>query len=119
MNLRIVAIRESGVLTKERVVLRADSPTDTGHYILLRVLLQDGDPTTDVLGTFWFPDKPIKPGDLIVLYTKHGTPGEKSSGGGTAHFFYWGLSSPVWSENNVGATVLYAPEWITSAPNKE
>ena len=112
MNIELRSIVERGNLAKERLTLRVLVDTDVGNFVVFRTG-RDGDSvTTGVSETFWFPYQRVNKGDLVVLYTKSGSTLSKPlSTGKVAHFFYWGLSSPIWSDDNASVVLLHAPEW--------
>lgn len=112
MNLEIRSIVEKGDRQKERLTLRCTSDTDLGHYVLLQTSSRNGVVNTGVMRTMWFPDKLIQKGDLVVIYTRAGTQSEKAlTTGKTAHFFYWGHSTPIWTDDDAGVVLLHAPDW--------
>ena len=78
MNLKIKIVR-NGDISHERVVLSVVLPDDVGKYVVLQVdTSEKGDgPTNSVERAYWFPDKKVKAGDFVVLYTKEGEDKEK------------------------------------------
>lgn len=112
MNITLRSVISRGDYQKERVTFRCNADTDVGQYLFLQTDSNDGLPTTGVKRTFWFPDKTVRKGDLIVLYTRSGTQSEKVlTTGSKAHFFYWGVPVPAWREDGISAVILHAPEW--------
>jgi hypothetical protein len=112
MKVEIKSIADKGDQKKERLVLRVGQDVNIGYFLVLCTGFTDGQVDTGIQQTFWFPDKEVKTGDLVVLYTKSGKNSEKQlEGGATAHFFYWGLSGPQWDKPNRSVVVLHAPEW--------
>jgi hypothetical protein len=71
--------------------------------------------STAIKRLYWFPDKPVKKGDVVVLYSKKGAQSEKlNDDKSTSHFFYWGLSEPSWlEENKAAAVVAHLDDWET------
>ena len=119
MNVKFSSIADRGDVSKERVVLKVLAETDVGHFAVLRTGRRDNMATTGVKDIFWFPDKAVKAGDLVVLYTKSGVQSEKTlDNGSKAHFFYWGQSAPLWGTNDVVGVVLYSSDWNTFLPEK-
>lgn len=114
MEIEILYALNKGILKDEKLVLRATENLDIGKYLVLdNTYSADGQPTNLLRHCFWFPDKEIKAGDKIILYTKEGTDTEKlTKTGSTSHFFYWGLSETVWNEEIDGAIVIKAKTWI-------
>lgn len=118
MKLKITAIRDAGDLNKERVVMKAEASTDIGQYVLLRVDMTNGKPTTSVRNTLWFSDKSINPGDYVVVYSKQGKSSEKGFKDVMSHFFYWGSDKTLWNSPSVGAIILHAPDWESFVPEQ-
>jgi hypothetical protein len=115
MKLQLKSISDRGDSHKERLVIRVIDDTDIGEFIAMRILYNGASVTTAVTDTFWFPDKSVKAGDLLVIYSRDGQSKEKKlEGGRTAHFFYWGLEAPVWSESTRGVVLAHAPDWEAS-----
>lgn len=75
--------------------------------------------TIDVVNTFWFPYMRVNRGDLVVVYSKSGTDRQKAiRDNRTAYFFYWGQESALWNDDKVAPVLLYAPEWVSKAPEE-
>ena len=105
---------------KERIVLKARGTTDVGEFAVFRTTVASGVVTTGVLNAFWFPDKTVEPGDLVILYSKGGTQSEKRlPSGRTAHFFYWGAGPAIWSEDGVAPVLLHVDQWNSYLPDEE
>jgi hypothetical protein len=65
---------------------------------------------------YWFMNKDVKKGDIIVLYSKSGRRSEKNNDGGyTSHFFYWGRSGPIWTKGRI-PVLVETPEWTIDEP---
>jgi hypothetical protein len=119
MKVRIEKITENGDLSRERLVLRVLRDTDVGKFVIFQARFDEDGPTTGVDEVFWFPDKPLHAGDLIVLYTKAGIQSEKIiAGGATTHFFYWGRSETLWDSPDHGAVVVEANDWAAVRANE-
>jgi hypothetical protein len=99
MRLKIRGLRHPGVLPEERLVLEAVQHGDIGSYaVFCTRLLSTGDVSSKVERTFWFPDKKVQAGDLVVLYTKKGAEHDRQNEDKTTtHFFYWNLDAPLWN----------------------
>jgi len=118
MKLKISSFADAGNFPKERLVLRADADLELGEYAVFCSALSSNNKVTSGRKTaFWFPDGPIKKGDLVVLYTKKGTERTKEiSDGKTAHFHYWNDDRAMWGSTGNAAVVLKVSEWTKSAP---
>lgn len=113
MTLEISSFAEAGNLQKERLVIKIRDDVDIGEYAVFHSRISSNAiPTSGSKKAYWFPDRAVKAGDLVVLYTKAGTTGKKDLGEGrTAHFFYWGQETALWGPNT-GAVVLEISDWI-------
>ena len=96
----------------ERLVLKVTGRTNIGEFAVFRTGHANDEVNIDVSDTYWFPNKEVDVGDLVVLYTKAGEFREKElKAGGKAHFYYWDRPAAVWADADVAAVVLHAPEW--------
>jgi hypothetical protein len=112
MKLQFSSVADKGSFDKERLILKALVDTDVGEFVLFQTGRDPEGVTTTVHHVYWFPYKKVSAGDLIIIYTKSGTDRQKSiEGNQVAHFYYWGLSSPIWKTRERAAVILYAPEW--------
>ena len=112
MNIKFSSIADSGVPADERLILKVLLDTDIGQFVVFRAKARNGSVTTGVETVFWFPDKAVKAGDLVVLYTKKGVTSEKIlKNGNRAHFFHWGISSAIWDDKTMAAVILHVSEW--------
>lgn len=119
MNLEIKSFADGGDIQRERLVIRVLKDEDIGEYVVLRSkATPEGAPISGSKRAYWFPDKRIKAGDLVVLYTRAGKPGQKPlSQGGTAYFYYWSLNEPIWGADSGNTAVLLTiGEWTNAMP---
>ena len=115
MNLKLKSIADKGNQQKERLVIRVINDTDVGEFIVMRTGYVDQSINIGVTHTYWFPDKSVKAGDLVVLYSRSGELKEKPlERGGTVHFFYWGANESLWDRPNIAAVLAHAPVWESS-----
>ena len=119
MNLEVRGIENAQDLESERLVLKAKVDLDVGRYVVLRVRTVDERLVAggNVEAAYWIPDKKVKAGDFIVIYSKSGSSSEKlSTDGKTAsHFFYWGASQPRWTPGTAAA-IIEAATWALTRP---
>jgi hypothetical protein len=117
MKLQIRSFADVGIQDKERLIVGVLSDLDIGGFaVFCSHLSSTGSPTSGRKSAYWFPDRGVKQGDLVVLYTKKGKTSTKElESGHTAHFFYWGLGESIWTEQN-SAVLLEIKDWIHKAP---
>jgi hypothetical protein len=121
MNVKFKRIREAGVPQKERIVFSVSADAEIGNYlVLITGLASDGSPFSGRHASFWFPDKKVKAGDLVVLYTMNGSAKSVSNeDGSSSHFFYWGLAETKLGKPQIGIVLLRASEWEKGVPSAE
>lgn len=120
MKLAIKSFADPGSIDQERIAISVLGDVDVGSFAIFRAKRNStGDVSAGYKVAYWFPDKQVKAGDLVILYTKKGKSREKQlDGDRTAHFFYWGLSDPAWAPNSGNAAVLLSvAEWKTKDPD--
>ncbi len=96
----------------ERTTFKVTQNCDLGQYLFATSLVvNDTSFSSKIKNVYWFPDKDVKAGDLIVLYTKKG---DKNSivndDGSNTHFFYLGLNETI-SEEKLCVVLLEASSW--------
>lgn len=115
MKINIRSYADAGDLANERLVLNVLEDTDIGNYAILKSSISNtGGATWGSKVAYWFPNKEVKKGDLVVLYTKNGTSSSKElRSGGIAYFYYWKRDSAIWggSPPQSVAVLLEAPHW--------
>jgi hypothetical protein len=113
MKAKITTIADPGHISKERVVIKVSGDLDIGSFAIMEAGVRGGEITTGIVDVYWFPDKEVAAGDIVVLYTKNGTPNEKAlKSGGRAHFFYWGaVDVSKWQGKDVAPVLVEIAEW--------
>jgi hypothetical protein len=112
MNLKLMYAANRGDLKNERLVFKALANEDVGDFIVLRAHAEAGDVFPGKAEAYWFPDRLVNEGDLVVLYTKDGSySARERKTGGTNHFFYWGGTEALWTGRNHAAVVAHATAW--------
>lgn len=116
MEIDIVGVADAGELEKERLVLKVVKSCDIGYFLVLDAMsLDNGEVSTRVRQPYWFPDRKVKVGDRILLYTKKGAgPKQRTDDDGTTtHCFYRQLESTVWNNGGDCALVLGVSSWVS------
>lgn len=117
MKIKILGVRDGGVLSKERVVLLADADGNVGHAMLAATRSTAEQTISSKISTpFWFPDREVKKGDLLVVYTQAGTPNQiKNKDQTSSHFFYAGLPSALYGDKSMCAVLFDILTWTVSS----
>lgn len=113
MKVSIISIHEQGDFDKEYVLMRVREDCDIGHYILADSTYTDSNQVSNkIRHTYWFPDKQVKKGELVSLWTKPGrnTTG-KTDDGSKVHRFFWGLKRAVWNDHGDCAVLFEISTW--------
>jgi len=113
MKVEIKSIKDPGVLEKERLVLKVLHDCDIGYFLVCdSTYTGDGQLSNLIRHPFWFPDKEVNTGDLVILYTKKGKRSQLTNqNGSVSHFFYWGMESTIWNKKEDCAVILEISDW--------
>jgi len=111
MKLEILEIKERG-MADERVIFVAKEDCDIGKYFVFVTKKNEGKIVyTQLSYPFWFPDKKVKKGDWVVLYTKDGSSSfRENKDGTTSHFYYRKSNAPILASPNF-ALLIEANTW--------
>jgi hypothetical protein len=113
MDLKIRKIAEAGNLEKERVVFDVLEDVFLGGFIVFKSMAKEEKVSSTVESAYWFPDKEIKKGDVIALYSKRGIDFERLNpeNSTTTRFFYWGKDSALWKDSDDAVVLVEATAW--------
>jgi hypothetical protein len=112
MDVKLQKVLDIGIYDKERVVIKVERDIDIGRFGIFKTNVNLNELTNKVQNVYWFPDKLVKAGDMVVLYSKLGITSEiKNTDGSTTHFYYWGMTSAIWSGPKNGTVLFSIPEW--------
>jgi hypothetical protein len=113
MKVEIRGVADSGTHEKERLILDVKEDDNIGDYLITDTsYTSDGKVSNKLRHPYWFIDKKVKKGDVVVLYTKKGNYSEtKNANGSTTYFYYWGLDSSVWNNDKDCAVIMHIDEW--------
>ena len=118
MIITIDYIKDAGIIDKERIVFSVKEDGQLGKYLIAESnTIDDSRFSAKIKNPFWFPDKDVKAGDLVILYTKEGSTNTVSNEDGShLYFFYWGLKESHLSIDNA-CVVLFESSWkVSSVP---
>ena len=120
MKLDLRAIKNAGLLAKERVVLKANDSIDIGRYIIFRAMeVDESNASSSIEVPFWIPDKEIKKGDLVVVYTKVGVDSQaENANGTTSHFVYMGHDEEIWGDERAYFVLVEGAGWRMKKVNQ-
>lgn len=113
MKVKIVGVHNHGDFKKEYVLLRVLEDCDIGEHMLAdNTYTQDGIVSNKVRHTYWFPDKEVKKGELVSVWTRKGSDTEaKNDNDTTIHRFFWGLSEAIWNDDGDCALLFHIDSW--------
>ena len=117
MKLKILGIRDAGRLQDERVLFEADDDGNVGAYVVLVSRVVGENRVSSLLrNPYWFPDRDIKKGDLIVLYSRAGTYNAiDNKDASKSHFFYIGSMQPLYQNDADCVIVMESNPWHFSS----
>lgn len=113
MDVKILNVHNHGNQNEEYVFIEVLEDCDIGEYMLAdSTYTQSGKISNKVRHTYWFPDKKVKKGEFVSLWTCKGENTEgKTKGGSKIHRFYWGLDSSVWNDEGDCALLFHVAEY--------
>lgn len=113
MKFKINGLREPGNLEKERVVIEILEDGNVGTLIVASTKQQDeGSVSSGIKNSYWIPDQDVQKGDLIIIYTKAGKKNNRvNPSNSTSYFFYIGLETPLYNENDETVVVFDISYW--------
>jgi len=119
MKIVIHSIADRGIANKERLALRVTSDTTLSYYVILdTAYITPNSIQTVPKNVFWFPPKPVKAGEWVLLYTRPATTTDLVEkildDVTTAHIFYWGQPNVLWRQTGNCAVVLELSDWVTT-----
>ena len=116
MKLRIVGIRDAGNFSEERVVLIAEGDGDIGRFLLASSReINENMVSSRLRAVYWIPDRQVKNGDMIVVYTRAGKNNSvENTDHSHSHFFYRGETAAVYGGENDCVVVMEIGTWVTS-----
>ncbi len=118
MELKILYVKDGGDESKERIVLQATDDCDIGTYVLFNTAYDGKYISNKIRYSFWFPNKDVKSGDKIIVYTKKGEEKFKENRDrNSSYFFYWGLDTTIWSKGEDCAGLIKIEEYIAKTIN--
>lgn len=107
LALKILGVHNQGNQLEEFVLLQALADVDIGPYGIADSTYVSASTISNRLRhTYWFPDKKVSKGALILLRTCEGKDGPIKYGDQPAHRFFWGLKTSVWNDTGDCAVLL-------------
>lgn len=120
MNIEILSVKDAGNKEKERVVLNVVKDADLGDFIIATsVATSDDTISPNLKNIYWLPNKSVKAGDLVVVYTKKGKQRKiENKDGSTSYFCYWDLADSL-ASNDAATVVLFEATWTNKRVKAE
>lgn len=113
MNVDIGKIVDAGKIDQERVIFIVKEDDFLGGYLVFKTKQTDQKAVSSKIEhPYWFPDKDVKRGDLVVLYTKKGiNTQKKNSDETTTYFFYWNKDGGLWNNDDDAVLLMRLTRW--------
>ncbi len=111
MNIEIHGVIGDDHLDTERLILKVNQDDNLANNAIV-------DSQSTIFGrvpkknrhVFWFPNREVKAGDSIILYTKRGKVVAPVKGE-QRHLFYWNLDDGIWTSKNDSAILIRMHDW--------
>jgi hypothetical protein len=115
MDITIHSVDNKGDLTNEAIWFVIKEDINIGKYILSdTTYLESGEVSNELRHIYLFPNKNLKKGDWVVLYTKNGNNSSfLNKTKTTTHIYYWNLGHSVWNKGGDCAVLFHYDEWIS------
>lgn len=115
MGIIIEDFQDKGIIDKECIVLRITDSDDIGLYIIIATSIKEKESVSSrIKQTYWFPQRIVSPGDIVVLYTKSGIDRFfQNANGSYSYLFHWGIQDAMWTEENDCAVLFSVRAWYT------
>lgn len=96
----------------EKIVLEVLEDTNLGDFLILDTTYSSsGKISNKVRHPYWFPNKEVKKGDSVTLFTKEGKNiSLKMKNSKSIYFFYWNLKSFVWNNDGDCALLVHVKD---------
>ena len=113
MKVRIKSVHGHGDFYKEYVLMEVVEDCNIGHFILADSTYTGEHQVSNRLRhILWIPDKTVKQGDLVSVWTKGGANTTVTNDQGqTVHRFFWGLETAVWNDEGDCAILFNINNW--------
>ncbi len=113
MKLKFVSIQSHGDYNKEFADLQATEDCDIGKYLLTdSTYTKENTVSNKLRHVYWFPDKQVKAGEYVRIFTRPGTSDTITSPNGSViHKLYWGLKTAVWNDDGDSAILMEIAAW--------
>jgi hypothetical protein len=115
-KLRLLRFKQPGIYKEERVILKAETDLELGNFIFCRSTRGKADKTSSVSALVadvnWLPDRKIKAGDFILLYTCVGSDRTFQNKNGTvSHVLYLDIDEAIWTDGEKAAVLFELANW--------
>lgn len=117
MSLSVRSVHNHGNASDELVIIDVIKACNLQYWMICDTTFQSSTHISDKLRhMFWFPDKQVSAGDVVVLHTKIGTNTSRPMANGySRHDLFWQLRTSVWNNDYDAAVLFEIKDWLTSA----
>lgn len=109
MDLEIVRVHNASTPQGEYVVLKATADTNLHRYAVVDATFNPDDSmSNEHRHVYFFPARPLKKGDYIVLSSGTGSNGTKGTfkEGTSYHEYFWQSGNCIWNDSGDYASVI-------------
>ena len=101
MQLKILKVADAGDLQNERVIIKVLEDCQISWYLIFdNTYNADGRLSNLWRHLYIFPQREVKAGDFIWLYTKDGTNSHRGNDSNTTtYILHWGLGETIWNHD--------------------
>jgi hypothetical protein len=113
MKIKIKSVENGKGHEEEKVLIEVLEDCDIGQYAIFDTTYANKEKVSNkVRHTYWFPDRKVKAGDFVMVYTKPGTNRRfTNSDDTTTHVLHWEIREEIWNNDGDCAILLEIGEW--------
>lgn len=115
MEIVLKSIGDKGDLNNERMGFNVLTTCELKYFLVVRTKKTNNGFQNTGTDYFWFLPQQVKANDKVVLYSKKGQNSvNENSDGSRTFFFYWGLSLPIFINEDDIVVLANVKNWKLS-----
>jgi hypothetical protein len=110
------SIGSRGDVHNERLLFEVTQDANLGYYVLIATReTSSGRVYAGSRAAYWFEAREVKAGDNVIVYTRAGQDTtQRGPDGRLNHFYYWGLTHPLFSDSSARVVIAELSTWETA-----